>query len=79
MQADALSKRPDYEANKLISKQLLTEKNEALKLIKYSEDLKRIIKKHHEFKNHEHSEVQRIYEKIMRKVKVIKKEVADVL
>ena len=54
-------------------------KNEVLKLAECSEDLERIIKEHHELRNHEHSEIQRTYEKIMRKVKVIKEEVASVL
>ena len=79
MRANALSRRSDYETNKFTSKQLLTEKNEALKLTECSEDLERIIKKHHELRDHGHSEIQRTYEKIMRKVKVIKEEVASVL
>ena len=65
MRADALSRKSDYKANKFISKQLLTEKNEALKLTECSKDLERIVKEHHEFKDHEHSEIQRTYEKIM--------------
>ena len=50
-----------------------------MKLTKCSKDIKRIIKKHHELKNHKYSKVQRIYEKSMRKVKIIKEEVANVL
>ena len=79
MRADALNKRSDYETNKSTSKQFFTEKNEVMKLTECSENLERIIKKHHEFKDHEHSEIQKTYEKIMRKIKVIKKEVASVL
>ena len=79
VRADALSRKSNYKTDKFILKQLLTKKNEALKLTKCSEDPKRIIKEYHELKNHEHSKIQRIYEKIMRKIKVIKEEVANVL
>ena len=79
MRTDALSRKSDYETNKFTSKQLLTEKNGALKLAECSKDLERIIREHHEFRDHEHSEIQRTYEKIMRKVKVTKEEVASVL
>ena len=65
MQANALSRKSDYKTNKFKSEQLLTEKNEILKLTECSKDLERIIKKHHELRNHEHSKIQRIYEKIM--------------
>ena len=54
-------------------------KNKVLKLTECSKDLKRIIKKHHKLRDYKHSEIRRIYEKIMRKVKVIKEEVANVL
>ena len=74
-----LSRRSDYEANKFISKQLLTEKNEVLKLTECSKNIKRIIKKHHKFRDCEHSEIQKTYEKIMRKIKVIKEEIVNVL
>ena len=79
MRTDALSRRSNYETDKFISKQLLTKKNEVLKLAECSKDLERIIKEYHELRDHEHSEIQRIYAKIMRKVKVIKEEVANVL
>ena len=79
VRADALSKRSDYKVDKSISNQLLTKKNEVLKLVECSENLKRIIKEHHKLRDHEHSEIQRTYEKIMRKVKVIKKEIVSVL
>ena len=79
MRANALNRRSDYKTNKLTSKQLFTKKNETLKLTKFSKNLKKIIKEHHEFRNHEHSKIQRTYEKIMRKVKIIKKEVVSVL
>ena len=79
VRADALSRKSDYEADKFTSKQLFTENNEVLKLAECSEDLERIIKKHHELRDHKHSEIQRTYEKVMRKVKVTKEEVASVL
>ena len=62
-----------------MSKKLLTKKNKALKLTKCSKNLERIIRKHHILRDHEYSEIQKTYEKIMRKVKVIKEEVASVL
>ena len=79
MRTDALSRKSDYEANKFMSKQLFTENKEALKLAECSEDLERIIREYHELRDHGHSEIQRTYEKIMRKIKVIKEEVASVL
>ena len=79
MRADVLSRRSDYESKKVILKQFLTEKNEALKLTECVENKERIIKEHHELRDHGHSEVQRTYEKIMRKMKGIKKEVTKVL
>ena len=74
-----MNKRSNYELNKSAPKQLFIEKNGALKLAECAEDKERIIKEHYEFKNHGHSEIQKIYEKIIRKIKVIKTEVADVL
>ena len=65
MQADVLNGRSDYKADKSTSKQFLTKKNEVLKLTKCSEDLERIIKEHHEFKDPEDLKIQKIYEKIM--------------
>ena len=50
-----------------------------MKLTECSEDLERIIREHHEFRDHEHSKIQRTYKKIMQKIKVIKEEVASVL
>ena len=79
MRANALNRRSDYEIDKLTSKQLFTKKHEVLKLTECSEDLQKIIKKHHELRNYEHSEIQKTYEKIMRKIKVIKEEIASVL
>ena len=61
VRTNALSRKSDYEIDKFISKQLLTKKNEVLKLIECSEDLERIIKEYHELRNHEHSEIQRTY------------------
>ena len=79
MRTNALSRRPNYETDKFMSKQLFTKNKKVLKLTECSEDLERIIKEHHELRDHEHSGIQRTYEKIMRKVKVIKEEVASVL
>ena len=79
VRTDVLNRRSNYKTNKFLSKQLVTKKNEALKLTKCLKDLERIIKEHHEFRNHEHSEIQRIYKKIIRKIKIIKEEVANVL
>ena len=79
MRTNALNRKSNYETDKFISKQLFIEKNEVLKLTKCSKDLERIIKEYHELRNHEHSKIQRTYKKIMRKVKVIKEEVARVL
>ena len=79
MRADALNKRSNYKADEFILKQFFIKKNEVLKLAEYSKDLKRIIKEHHEFRNHKHLKIQRTFEKIIRKVKVIKKEDTSVL
>ena len=42
------------------------------------ERYKKIIREYHEFKDHEHSEVHKIYEKIMRKIEIIKEKVINV-
>ena len=79
MRTNALSRRSNYEINNFISKQLFTKNKRVLKLTKCSKDLERIIREHHELRDYEHLKIQRTYEKIMRKVKIIKEKVASVL